>query len=736
MADTTRLAKALIEFGLDNTEFRAAIRDTAQQLAGLTKNFRDTGGDLDVMVTGMSAAGKEASASGKMIAGMSQVGREELARLTTVAEQPASSFRGMLTLLGPMQAAIAGAFTVTAIAGFVKGIGDFAGHMVDLSDETHISTSRLQAWNIIVTQAGLSVDDFTMSVTQLQKRLGDENDGAAAKLREMGLDVEALIAMAPDDAFIKIAEAVSKIGNQSERTAIMFELFGRSGTKMLRLVNDDLAKTVDEVEHSGGIINDNLIRTADRFGDAWDKGWILFRAGAVTAIDAVIRSWSAFNADNSNLPKLPGAPNLGPSSAGLTPVLGPSREELQALDDQAEKIKANVAAYTEHQHKLAELREELSGARATAEIRDLAAAFEGLTPKERANEQTIKDVLEQYVKLEARVGLGVVPVLDQLFQAHGLVTEKGRAWSQQLMTTVVDVKTLESATGDLIPPILDTNSAIDMSTQQLAQVSYAYAGAAKVQGDFTVSTTSAWTEVDSMARSFEQLANISGPTMGAVTQGIGSVTGALSTAHTAWGSFTNGFKAFTKDGGGLTDILGGLSGIVGGIGGIVAAASAAVQGIKALINAFKSDETKYVNKPRDQFFAQFGNDKDSQYQNLANALTEAAGSGDIANQLITALYDADNADKFKAAQQAIVDVFSRAGRDVQMFAAGGIATRPTFGVFGEAGPEAVIPLDRLGAMVGGTRESIQNITLTLDGRVLARSVVRGMPRELHLAGVG
>ena len=36
------------------------------------------------------------------------------------------------------------------------------------------------------------------------------------------------------------------------------------------------------------------------------------------------------------------------------------------------------------------------------------------------------------------------------------------------------------------------------------------------------------------------------------------------------------------------------------------------------------------------------------------------------------------------------------------FAEGGIVTEPTLGLVGEAGPEAIIPLDRMGKMGGAT----------------------------------
>jgi len=56
-------------------------------------------------------------------------------------------------------------------------------------------------------------------------------------------------------------------------------------------------------------------------------------------------------------------------------------------------------------------------------------------------------------------------------------------------------------------------------------------------------------------------------------------------------------------------------------------------------------------------------------------------------------------------------IFSGLGNIVgNLFADGGIVTRPTVGIVGEAGPEAIIPLDRLGSIGGGG--STINLTIT------------------------
>lgn len=70
--------------------------------------------------------------------------------------------------------------------------------------------------------------------------------------------------------------------------------------------------------------------------------------------------------------------------------------------------------------------------------------------------------------------------------------------------------------------------------------------------------------------------------------------------------------------------------------------------------------------------------------------------------------------------------------DIPQFAKGGIVTAPTIGLIGEAGTEAVIPLDKLDAMTG---KGAQTIIIQLDGRTIAKSVVKDMPSVLKLRGV-
>jgi len=64
---------------------------------------------------------------------------------------------------------------------------------------------------------------------------------------------------------------------------------------------------------------------------------------------------------------------------------------------------------------------------------------------------------------------------------------------------------------------------------------------------------------------------------------------------------------------------------------------------------------------------------------------------------------------------------------IRTFAEGGIATAPTLGIFGEAGPEALIPLDRMGSVSGGG--NTYNITVQAgvgDPRAIGKTVVEAI----------
>jgi TP901 family phage tail tape measure protein len=205
-------------------------------------------------------------------------------------------------------------------------------------------------------------------------------------------------------------------------------------------------------------------------------------------------------------------------------------------------------------------------------------------------------------------------------------------------------------------------------------------------------------------------------------------------------------KVLPKFGDGSKSIMSGIAGsltsiMTGGMNDLIEKGlGLAIEGVKKIGDVIKrlfgDEESKTVNPARDRLFKAFGGEgafAKTLTDLLAGLGEEDAGSK--ADSLMRELYAADTEDKWKAALAKITDIFRRAGRGMPAFADGGLVMSPTVGLIGEDGAEAIIPLDRLDSVINSGGGS-QTISITLDGRVLARTVVRGMPRELHLAGVG
>jgi hypothetical protein len=88
----------------------------------------------------------------------------------------------------------------------------------------------------------------------------------------------------------------------------------------------------------------------------------------------------------------------------------------------------------------------------------------------------------------------------------------------------------------------------------------------------------------------------------------------------------------------------------------------------------------------------------------------------------------------KKERQSIMDLAASLGVEVPAFAAGGIVTKPTLALIGEAGPEAVVPLNGRNTPTGNTINLTVNAGLGADGAVIGREIVDIIKRYERVSG--
>lgn len=257
-------------------EVEATLRLKNEMTAELQKALKPL---TDMQAELRSLSERADAASERLSSGMKQV-RSDMQS----ASSAASTFKAAFAAMFSFQAIEAG---VRIFAEFTSGVLEFAGKVQDLAAETGASTERIQALNYVAASASVTIDQVARAAEQLAKRIASDDKSAARGVQRLGLDLQALQQMRPDEMFLKVGQAIAGIENPTTRVQTAIELFGREGARMTRMFTTDMEKVVKEIESSGKVVDDNLIQAADKFSDAWTEAWMRFRAGIVNAIGKV-----------------------------------------------------------------------------------------------------------------------------------------------------------------------------------------------------------------------------------------------------------------------------------------------------------------------------------------------------------------------------------------------------------------------------------------------------------------
>lgn len=173
-------------------------------------------------------------------------------------------------------AGIAAAYvSFRAVTGGMKGIINLGSQLSDLSTQTGLSIRGLMTLQQAFADSGVGADKVAASINKMQRALIDANDNRSGEqnsaLREMGLDVETLLQMSPQDQFKAIAGGIGKIGNQAQRTAVAMKIFGKSGAELLNVFESGV---IEDATKSLGLlpaVMERNVKQLDRVGDLLER---------------------------------------------------------------------------------------------------------------------------------------------------------------------------------------------------------------------------------------------------------------------------------------------------------------------------------------------------------------------------------------------------------------------------------------------------------------------------------
>lgn len=214
-----RAGRAFVEIGADNSQFVAAINAARNTLSGLGASLQRIG--------------------------------------STIAT-----------------AGLAGLGALGGAAAIFSKVGD---ELAKMSIRTGVSVESLSKMKYAADLSGTSLAAFETSIKIMSRTVSEAAQGSASavdSLETLGLTVQDLAALSQEERFLLIADRISKIQDPALRATSALELFGRSGTQLLPLLNDGatgIRAMMTEADEFGVTMSTKTAKSAEEINDAFGR---------------------------------------------------------------------------------------------------------------------------------------------------------------------------------------------------------------------------------------------------------------------------------------------------------------------------------------------------------------------------------------------------------------------------------------------------------------------------------
>ncbi|MCE5230470.1 phage tail tape measure protein, partial [bacterium] len=174
-----------------------------------------------------------------------------------------------------------GGAAVGAMAGAVKMFSEGTHELLEMSLRTGVSVEALSELGYAAAQSGLEMEGLEKGLRKMQKTVGEAAMGSAAAqeaLAKLGLTTKDLMSLSPDRQFELIADRISRIQDPTLRAAMAMEIFGRSGTELLPLMNDGtkgIAELRKQAQALGLTVSTETAEDAAKLHEALKNLWLV-----------------------------------------------------------------------------------------------------------------------------------------------------------------------------------------------------------------------------------------------------------------------------------------------------------------------------------------------------------------------------------------------------------------------------------------------------------------------------
>ena len=227
---------------------------------------------------------------------------EAYVAITAKDEQLRNSFRSLQTYTETLTSRITQMFTaVSVVAGAagLRGVIDTLDEVGKTAKELRINASVFSAWRYAATLSGISVHELAVALARMNKVLGDASqEGQSAKkaLETIGLSIDHLLSLSPEQRFYEIGRALEKITDPALRIATLHALFGR-GSARLSVLFDSFTSLMEEARAGGYIYTPEQIKSMEEVRDNLSRISFQFEKISASIVQLLTPAFETLRAD-------------------------------------------------------------------------------------------------------------------------------------------------------------------------------------------------------------------------------------------------------------------------------------------------------------------------------------------------------------------------------------------------------------------------------------------------------
>ncbi len=192
------------------------------------------------------------------------------------AEERLNKFGSAIAGIGLKLAGVGTALALPLLAA-ADAFRDMGDSLNDMADRTGITTEALSELGHAANLSGIDLDTLEAAIARMQASLSkvdEEAEFAGPAFEKLGLAFADLEAMDPEQQFLTIADAISKIEDPTKKAGLAMQVFGKTGKQLLPLFADGaegIAEMREEAKQLGLSFSTDAAKGAAKLDDGMVK---------------------------------------------------------------------------------------------------------------------------------------------------------------------------------------------------------------------------------------------------------------------------------------------------------------------------------------------------------------------------------------------------------------------------------------------------------------------------------